>query len=343
MRRVLVAAFIMVALGAVACSAAVNQLTGGDNFKKTVELWSDVPKMDGLGNPIDTELPTSIKLFMRTGLNLMMKGLGEGSPEWDWLMFSTGKTPDDVSNFYTTARMAAPPYSWASDAAGCVSGQQAVAQGGVFCAFTKEQGNKQIGLLIIATQDEKTKETSVFYLRGESTATPEASSASQATAAPQATKGAITMLNGSAPYGIEKRPMPTGLNLDQLLPKQVGPYTRVLLEKSEQRGVTPSSIQVDGNSVYATYRAGGSEIFVELAVSSSAADAQAALDVAASETTDQFPTDPRLGSMGTEPSYLKVNNSDGAFFAWTRGGYYFSASAKGGEGNLNAFMQAFPY
>lgn len=151
------------------------------------------------------------------------------------------------------------------------------------------------------------------------------------------------MPNTAVPFNIDQRPMPTGLNLDQLLPKQVGPYTRVLLEKSEQRGVQPTSIQVDGNSVYATYRAGANEIFVEFAVSSSAADSQSILETAAGETTSGFPTDPRFGSLGAEPSYLKVNDESGAFFAWTRGGYYFSASAKNGEAALDAFMQAFPY
>jgi len=29
--------------------------------------------------------------------------------------------------------------------------------------------------------------------------------------------------------------------------------------------------------------------------------------------------------------------------AWTRGGYYFSAHAKGGEKDLGEFMKVFPY
>ena len=111
----------------------------------------------------------------------------------------------------------------------------------------------------------------------------------------------------------------------------------------EHGGVTPSSIEIDGNSVYATYVAGGKEIFLEFAVSSNAGSAQAPLDVAASEVADGFPTDPQFGSISTEPSYLKVNNESGAFFAWTRGGCYFSASAKGGEADLDAFMQSFPF
>jgi hypothetical protein len=80
------------------------------------------------------------------------------------------------------------------------------------------------------------------------------------------TKGPITKLNGTAPYGIEKRPMPTGVDLDKLLPKQVGPYARVALERSQQRGTTATSIEVDGNGVYATYRNVDKEIFVNRAL-----------------------------------------------------------------------------
>jgi hypothetical protein len=156
-------------------------------------------------------------------------------------------------------------------------------------------------------------------------------------------KKEIKPLKGSAPYGVEKRPMPVGANLDELLPKQIGPYTRTLLEESENRGVTPSSIKVDGASVYATYKSGAKEVFVEFAISSDAASAQETLITAAADTIGKFPTNPRLGSINTEPSYLSVTNKSGAFYAWTRAGYYFSASAKGGAADLEVFMKAFPY
>ena len=156
-------------------------------------------------------------------------------------------------------------------------------------------------------------------------------------------KKEIKPLKGVAPYGVEKRPMPDGLNLEELLPKQVGAYTRTSLEESERRGVTPSWVLVDGPSVYATYKSGAKEVFVEFAVSSSAESAQETLIPAAADTMGKFPTNPQLGSIGTEPSYLRVNNKNGAFYAWTRGKYYFSASAKGGAADLDAFMQSFPY
>jgi hypothetical protein len=56
-----------------------------------------------------------------------------------------------------------------------------------------------------------------------------------------------------------------------------------------------------------------------------------------------YPDDPKFGSFRTEPSYLKVVNNDGAFFAWTRGGYFITANAKSGEEDLAAFMNAYPY
>jgi hypothetical protein len=103
-------------------------------------------------------------------------------------------------------------------------------------------------------------------------------------------------------------------------------------------------IQTDGESVYAEYRSGSATIFVELGANSNAAGAQLALDAAVGDAAGGvFPTDPRFGARRQEPSYLKVIDADGVFFAWTRGGYYFSAWSKSGEGPLDAFMQAFPF
>ncbi len=46
-----------------------NPLTRGNRSMRTVsELWSDVPKMDGL-SPSELEMPLSVKVLMRTALN----------------------------------------------------------------------------------------------------------------------------------------------------------------------------------------------------------------------------------------------------------------------------------
>lgn len=321
----------------------IKTITGDDqNLKKVGDLWSDVPRMDGLG-PSEAEMPIYVKLLMRTTLNNLGRLNNENEDRTrsagDWVVFTTAKLPEDVKNFYTNDRMTSFGGWEASKNSTCLNGSE-YSFTGVGCVFSKDSNNLATGLLIVAAQDEQKKQTTVFFVRVE---TPAANNQANTAISPKAAKGPIKPLNGTAPYGIEKRPMPAGLNLDELLPKQVGPYTRTSIEKSSQRGAPPSSIEIDGDSVYATYAAGDKEIFVEFAVTSSPENAQTALDVAATEVTGKFPSDPRFGSIGTEPSYLNVNNQSGAFCAWTRGGYYFSASAKGGEAHLNLFMQSFPY
>jgi hypothetical protein len=135
--------------------------------------------------------------------------------------------------------------------------------------------------------------------------------------------------------------MPIGTGIDELLPIQVGPYKHESLRPAMGRPLA-NAIE-EGVPIYAEYRAGDAEVFVELGVTSSVEVARQSLEVAAGEVGDKFPTDQRFGARNQEPSYLKVINSDGAFFAWTRGRYYFSAFTNKSEAALDLFMKAFPY
>lgn len=141
-------------------------------------------------------------------------------------------------------------------------------------------------------------------------------------------------LPGEVPYGVDKRPMPTGEDLDVLLPAQVGPFVRASLGE-------PKNVHRD--PIYAEYRSNGAKVFVELGVCDTASGSQRAITTAKAETDAEFPNIPYRSLLGAEPSYLRTVNKLGAFFAWTRGGYYFSAHAKKGEAVLDAFIQAFPY
>jgi hypothetical protein len=328
------------------CNLAEKFVPGGTDMSKTAELWSDVPRMDGLA-PSDMELPLAMKVLIRTALNNLWRLNKEGEDKTpasgDWIVFTSDGKPLDVQNFYTNARMTSFGSWETSKESTCLDGKDNGIDG-VLCLFEKTADKKQIGLAIVAMPDDKTKKTNIFFLRVEQPA--DANAANKPASIPNMpqTKGPITKLNGAAPYGIESRPMPSGTDLDKLLPKQVGPYTRAMLEKSEARGTTPTSIDIDGNSVYATYRNGDKEIFVEFSVASSPEIGQANWDVVVGDANEGvYPTDPKLASFRTEPSYLKVNNESGAFFAWTRGGYFITANAKGGETDLDAFMNAIPY
>ncbi len=194
MNRILIATFfIVLGVMSIACGA-LNILTGGNNMKTVSELWSDVPRMDGLA-PSQMEMPLYAKLLMRTMLNQIA---GEGKDSGDWIVFTTTKTPDDVKNFYTNARMTANGWE-PSDKSTCLSGsEQGIAQVGVFCVFIKHQSGKDVGLMIIAAPDDQTKQTNVLFVRVETTATPTPNKQTNANA-----KGGSTMVNTSVPYGID--------------------------------------------------------------------------------------------------------------------------------------------
>src|SRR5262245_3810269 len=127
-------------------------------------------------------------------------------------------------------------------------------------------------------------------------------------------------------YGIPNRPMPEGTNLDRLLPPRVGSFVR-----------DPIKPPSKGMPIYADYRRGPAGIFMELGICDDTRDAQSAVETAAGETGVE---DQVIQSGGI--SCLRTVGPEGAFVAWTRGRYYFSAHAKGGEKDLDEFMAAFP-
>jgi hypothetical protein len=135
------------------------------------------------------------------------------------------------------------------------------------------------------------------------------------------------------PYGIAHRPMPQGEDLNVLLPPQVGPFTREPIQPPATRGMP----------IYANYRRDRATVFVELGICDSPGDALEGLETARAETGGEFPDAPRLWIKRRGGGCLRSVNPLGGFMAWTRGRYYFSAHAKGGEADLDEFMAAFPY
>lgn len=84
-------------------------------------------------------------------------------------------------------------------------------------------------------------------------------------------------------------------------------------------------------------------MFVELGICGDPEKAQKALGRAKAETGAEFPDRPQLFVKWQDDLCLKTVDRHGAFVAWTRGSYYFSAHALGGEMDLEAFITAFPY
>jgi hypothetical protein len=152
-----------------------NTVTGGDTFKPATQLWSDVPPMTGLTPSEMEDVPLPIKLLMRTILGnlgrLNPEGTDQSTGNIDWISYDLNGTPTDVSNFYTTELMSAN--GWEADSTtACASGAATGATGsGAFCGFKKTENGTEKILGIIATQEDASKPTSVFFLRLETAAT----------------------------------------------------------------------------------------------------------------------------------------------------------------------------
>lgn len=177
-----------VLLLAVLSCGLIDKFTGGQDMTRVNELWSDVPRMDGLASS-DMELPLAVKIFMRTALNNLWRlnktGEDKTPVQGDWVVFTTGGPPADVRNFYTNERMTSFGKWEASKNSTCLDGKDKGIDG-VLCVFAKVADNKETQLAIIAMQDNTTNKTNVFYLRLEKDAGAAANSstASNKTQAP---------------------------------------------------------------------------------------------------------------------------------------------------------------
>jgi hypothetical protein len=143
-------------------------LPGGETgLRPTNELWSDVPRMDGLGAS-DMELPLVARIFMETMVSGILSG---GTGDGDVAVFNTSQTPAEIQAYYTNDRMAASGWA-ASEQDTCFSGgEQGVEDVGLFCVFYKENASTQTGLVLLATPGEQAGQTSLFFIRLENQGT----------------------------------------------------------------------------------------------------------------------------------------------------------------------------
>lgn len=142
--------------------------------------------------------------------------------------------------------------------------------------------------------------------------------------------------NKTAPYQLDKRPMPKGQDLETLLPRKVGTFAR----EAFPVGTKPS----DSEDINIDYKSGADTVNVGFSIPG-AKDALEGLRTAKGETIAELKRLKRakeisaaLDLIGPPTSYYKVSD----FIAWSRGGYFFYAKAQNAAA-LDAFMTAFPY
>ena len=155
------AILVMAALGCGVLDTVVNQAVSGGKPAGTVaDLWTDVPKMDGM-NKVDMQLPIAAQLAI--------KAIAQGN--FDFIAFTTNHTPQDVVNYYTADRMKSAGWD-STDTGGCTASADSSSGAGGICVFSQTSGGKNNALMIVIAQDANSKQTQLFFVRVADISTP---------------------------------------------------------------------------------------------------------------------------------------------------------------------------
>jgi hypothetical protein len=145
--------FALILVLAVGLSCGLAERFAGDPKAGTVsDLWPDVPPLAGA-----TKADLAIPLGARLAIRALMQG------KVSFIAFTTGQSATDVKAFYSNDRMRAA--GWTPSDKGCVGDTEDKENHGAVCFFKRKDGTKEEGLAIVIGQDEKTKQTAIFYVR----------------------------------------------------------------------------------------------------------------------------------------------------------------------------------
>jgi len=141
------------------CSIA-SALMGGQSYGTVDDLWSDVPRLDNM-TKTNLELPLSTRLIIKTAVKAIG---GNDNGQFDFIAYTTNKTPKEVMDFYTTQRMTDAGWN-AGNLPGCTGDTTGGSAQGSLCIFGKQQDKQGSLLAIVVAQDDSTKQTQLFYVR----------------------------------------------------------------------------------------------------------------------------------------------------------------------------------
>ena len=143
---------LLLLLGAVVSCRMVESLTGGEKAGTVSSLWPDVPPFAG-ATKSDLALPLGVRLVLRAA----MQG------KINFIAFTTSRSAQDVKDFYTADLMKSA--GWTPSEKGCIGDTEDEKNQGAVCLFQRQDGAKKEGLAIVVAEDQKTKQTDIFYAR----------------------------------------------------------------------------------------------------------------------------------------------------------------------------------
>ena len=152
---------LAVALSVAGCGA-VSNLAGG-NSSTVANLWPDVPAFEG-ATKTDTSLPLPLRLAIQGIVKASANSSDAQLDKFEFVAYTTAKTPEDVTGFYTNEMMAARGWN-ETDQPGCTGAAAGGGLTGGICVFGQQSGDKGSALFIITAKDDEAGKTQIYYVR----------------------------------------------------------------------------------------------------------------------------------------------------------------------------------
>jgi hypothetical protein len=152
------------ALGCGLTDTILSNTVGGSKGNTVAALWPDVPAIPGAQRQT-MDLPLPVQLAIQGMMKASASSSDAKLDKFDWIVFTTTQTPQNILSFYTNERMSSQGWN-VKDQPGCTGAKAEGGLAGGVCIFGKGSANGQQSVLfIVPGQDDKTKQTQVFYVR----------------------------------------------------------------------------------------------------------------------------------------------------------------------------------
>jgi hypothetical protein len=140
-----------------------------------------------------------------------------------------------------------------------------------------------------------------------------------------------SVLFGQVPFNRDKQPLPEGSNWNSMVPAKLGAFERIAYQLPEPNN--------DGS---AYYKKGKQIVYVSFIKLKDENEIDEYMKVAKGDLL-RSTAEIRKSEFSGSTRYVYYRQKDKAFFAWTRGNYYFDVMVEGDVSLLDEFMSSFPH
>jgi hypothetical protein len=133
------------------------------------------------------------------------------------------------------------------------------------------------------------------------------------------------------PFNRDKQPAPTGADWNSMIPSKLGSFDRIAFQLPEP-----------GNDGAAYYKKGKQIVYLSFTRLNGEKQIDEYMKVAKGDVM-RSTAEIHKSEFSGETRYVYYRQKDKAFFAWTRGNYYFDVMVEGDVAAMDEFMNLFSY